>query len=468
MLVLVLFLVPLYHSTKIPIDGIQQHSPDSQPSPSSSTCDTSMCRVSDQSLNSALATYLCYPNEKSRGMDEIDKKRALADKIAPYLEETEVEDLLNMGSESLIGLVNLVLHGGDTTLVKKTKKDHLSELINTITSSKRNQQTSEFYQDVNPILLGMINCQSQAIEKVLDLLGPKMKTEENREGRGSFLTEFINSIMGTTSTTGTTINCTCGKTKTSTKIVGGTESEVNQYPWIALLNMDGGQCGGSLIADKWILTAAHCFYDPNTGTLRVTDPSKITITLGEHDQSITTESTLTKAITPDLQKLHDGYVFSTNVNDIALLRLPAAEDLNVYTPVCLPPTGADYVGKTAVVYGWGTTFFGNLATSDVLLDVEVLVVSDDSAKTNLGVDDEQAAVMLFAGGVVTDKDSCQGDSGGPLSYDESGKHIQIGVVSWGNECGLLNNPGAYADVSVFRTWIGQQIAANDGGAFCTA
>jgi len=287
-----------------------------------------------------------------------------------------------------------------------------------------------------------------------------------RAGFPLFATETLPCCNETTTTTR---DCTCGKTKTSTKIVGGTETEVNQYPWIALLNLDGSQCGGSLIADKWVLTAAHCFYDPNTGTLRVTDPTKITITLGEHDQSITTESTLTKAITPDLQKLHDGYVFSSNVNDIALLRLPAAEDLNVYTPVCLPPTGADYVGKTAVVYGWGTTFFGFTApVSDVLLDVEVPVVSDDSAKTNLGVDDEQVAVMLFAGGVVADKDSCQGDSGGPLSYDDSGKHIQIGVVSWGNGCGLINNPGAYAEVSVFRTWIDQQIAANDGGAFCTA
>lgn len=258
-----------------------------------------------------------------------------------------------------------------------------------------------------------------------------------------------------------TTGCTCGKTKN--RIVGGTETEVNQYPWITLIDFDGAQCGGSLISDKWVLTAAHCFYDTR-GNLVVTDPSKISITLGEHDIQTSLETTLTKVITPDKQILHGEYVFSTSLNDIALLRLPAAEDLTVYSPVCLPSTGADYVGKTAVVYGWGTTSFGG-AISSKLLDVEVPVVSDASAKTSLGVTDAQAAVMLFAGGVAG-KDSCQGDSGGPLSYDNSGKHQQIGVVSWGNGCADANKPGAYADVAVFRSWIDNQIASNGGQTVC--
>ena len=81
----------------------------------SATCDMSVCRVSDQSLNSALATFLCFPKEKSRGMDEIDKKVALAKKIAPFVDGTDEGELVGMGSEKLVSLVNLVLHGGDNT-----------------------------------------------------------------------------------------------------------------------------------------------------------------------------------------------------------------------------------------------------------------------------------------------------------------------------------------------------------------
>jgi len=304
----------------------------------------------------------------------------------------------------------------------------------------------------------------QTCSNARSALGGHPSDPRLRAGFPLFATETLPCCNETTTTT---TDCTCGKT-TNTRIVGGTETKVNKYPWIALLSMG---CGGSLIADKWILTAAHCFYDGD-GNLVITDPTTIEITLGEHDISKTTETTLTKVVTPDLQIIHSGYNFALSSNDIALLRLPSSEDLTVYTPVCLPQTGAVYTGKNAWVYGWGDIQGGG-PSSDTLQEVEVPIVADTSSLVSslsayqlYELTNEQLAVMIFAGIAEGGKDACQGDSGGPLSYDNNGKHEQAGVVSWGIGCARPNLPGAYADVAVLRAWIDQQLASNGGAAFC--
>ena len=68
--------------------------------------------------------------------------------------------------------------------------------------------------------------------------------------------------------------------------------QVNEYPWMASMIHDSDHlCGGSLIASQWVVTAAHCFYD-RSGDLHITDPSQITVALGEHDSSSTTETNI--------------------------------------------------------------------------------------------------------------------------------------------------------------------------------
>merc|ERR1740131_536193 len=137
---------------------------------------------------------------------------------------------------------------------------------------------------------------------------------------------------------GSSGSCQCGKKKGS-RIVGGQETEVNEYPWMgALMAMNGGFlsqiCGGSLIAANWVVTAAHCFF--NTQGVRVLYEAESRIRLGEHDLNSVTESKIEKTVGVQEILLHEKYHHQTSDNDIALLKLSESVDLNVYTPVCLP------------------------------------------------------------------------------------------------------------------------------------
>jgi secreted trypsin-like serine protease len=240
---------------------------------------------------------------------------------------------------------------------------------------------------------------------------------------------------------------------------------------MALLSMG---CGGSIIADKWIVTASHCFFN-QAGTQEYTNSNinQVAVFIGEHDTGVTTETTLTKTVIPDLLILHPQYDHNNggSKNDIALLRVPAM-DLKVYTPVCLPKAGANYDGKKAWVYGWGALSSGG-ASPTKLQELELTIVSDASAKQsyqsvgNTALTDAQLATMVFAGG-EEGKDGCQGDSGGPFTYgnpDNNGQHELVGAVSWGLGCAQAGLPGAYAEVSAYITWFDEEIKKNGGATY---
>eukprot|EP00092_Neocalanus_flemingeri_P005011 GFUD01005388.1.p1 GENE.GFUD01005388.1~~GFUD01005388.1.p1 ORF type:complete len:490 (-),score=75.79 GFUD01005388.1:64-1533(-) len=264
--------------------------------------------------------------------------------------------------------------------------------------------------------------------------------------------------------------CKCGVTK-SRRIVGGTVTEVNEYPWIALLSIGRYRCSGSLIASEWVVTAAHCVYDQSNNLVST---STITVVLGEHDTATLTESIIPRKVLSVTKIIpHQDYSPTGYSYDIALLKLSEAVDLDVYTPVCLPNTGDNFIGKIALVYGWGrTSASGPVSTK--LMEVDVKIVSDtdcQNAFDNSQDPQVQAANyqitsdMICAGG-IGGKDSCGGDSGGPLSLPVNNKHMLAGVVSWGHSCAVANLFGVYTETAVYRTWVDGQIAANGGATYC--
>ncbi|XP_071535391.1 trypsin-1-like [Panulirus ornatus] len=269
-------------------------------------------------------------------------------------------------------------------------------------------------------------------------------------------------------------DCLCGE-KNSNRIVNGVETEVNEWPWQAALMMRVEQyrweyhwptgwnyvleavleqiCGGSLINDRYVLTAAHCTYGLEEHTLIVH--------LREHRLSDTKETELVnKSVSMIIQ--HEKYDAQTLVNDIALLRLssPVTMDENLL-PVCLPPRERKYAGETATVTGWGTTSHGGYP-SDVLQEVTLTVMSNSECQEKYGDYSQIEDTMLCASS--PNKDSCQGDSGGPLVVmDENGNYDQIGVVSWGIGCANATYPGVYTRVNSYLTWIEEKTA--DGVCF---
>nr|XP_023019186.1 trypsin-1-like isoform X1 [Leptinotarsa decemlineata] len=240
-------------------------------------------------------------------------------------------------------------------------------------------------------------------------------------------------------------SCRCGQTFQRVRIVGGVETMINEYVWMtALMYGKSFYCGGSLINNKYVLTAAHCVNGFNK--------DRITAVFLDHDRSSSTE---TKTISRKIKNIlrHRGYGSGGNYNnDIALLQLDQELNLTgMLKPVCLPPTGKSFTGYEGIVTGWGATKEHG-QTSSKLREVKVPIMSNiDCRKT--GYKNRITDNMMCAGFLKGEKDSCQGDSGGPLHIVNGTSHQVVGIVSWGEGCAAPNFPGVYTRVNRYISWI---------------
>jgi len=244
----------------------------------------------------------------------------------------------------------------------------------------------------------------------------------------------------------------CGRNnrKFQTKIVGGRPADPDEWPWLAALirpvSSGSGQfCGGALISDRHVLTAAHC--------VKPFTKEQISIKLGEYDFDKEGE---TGDVTYRLTKMtpHENYNSRTYDNDIALLTLdrPVKFTRSVY-PICLPPRSKLFSNTRAFVIGWGTIYFGG-PTSNLLQEVNVRIWGNDQcAKNYARLNRNVSSSMLCAG--EERRDACQGDSGGPLNCLDfnTGKWELCGVVSWGARCAEPEYPGVYTRTTEFLDWI---------------
>jgi len=269
--------------------------------------------------------------------------------------------------------------------------------------------------------------------------------------------------------------CRCGIKKTQ-RIVGGSEAEVNEYPWIAIFGDSNGDnlggCSSTLIGNNWAVTAAHCFFNQDTNQ-QEKFKDDLTVVLGVHDRTIvvTPDTPLSERKVLKISEIviHPDYNQATSSsNDIALLKFTESVELEKYAPACLAGKDADFSsGQTGWVYGWGVTSENGFDLAEKLQELEVPIVSDAvcrSAMEGQGVtitDD-----MLCAGG-QEGKDSCGGDSGGPFTVEVGGIHTLAGVVSFGIGCARDGLYGVYAEVAQFRGWIDETIRNKDTSAiFC--
>ncbi|UWU32027.1 trypsin-like serine protease (plasmid) [Rhizobium sp. WSM1274] len=261
------------------------------------------------------------------------------------------------------------------------------------------------------------------------------------------------------------------------RVIGGQAAKKGEWPWqVKILAPDpeqrgrfGGHCGGSLIAPRWILTAAHCVTSGRSGKqdlfardlLIVEGKSKI-------DKVIAVDGPDKPGLAVEDVIIHEDFDRKVFANDIALIKLsePAKSK-----PAILASASDDEVeaaGHPAVVTGWGYTKadhgWDDKYLPTELQEVELPIVPRDDCRAayrdssmRMNPIDERNVCAGYAEG---GKDACQGDSGGPLVAQRPDKRwIQLGIVSWGAGCAEAEHYGVYTRVAAFRDWIA---AKSDG------
>ncbi|XP_069492556.1 suppressor of tumorigenicity 14 protein homolog [Ambystoma mexicanum] len=248
----------------------------------------------------------------------------------------------------------------------------------------------------------------------------------------------------------------CGRSQVKkNRIVGGEDAKSGKWPWQASLQigMHGHVCGASIIAKKWLVSAAHCFQD--TDPIRYSLPSIWTVHIGMR--------IITKNYHPPLMKsvrriiVHPRYDRYASDYDIALLELEAPLSFSeVVYPICLPSNQKVFSpGTVCYVTGWGSQKEnGELAR--ILQEAKVKIINQSVC--NKLYDDSITSRMMCAGNLGGGVDACQGDSGGPLAcLGRENRWYLAGIVSWGEGCARRSRPGVYTKVTELYDWVQEQI-----------
>ncbi|GLD75258.1 chymotrypsinogen A-like protein [Lates japonicus] len=240
----------------------------------------------------------------------------------------------------------------------------------------------------------------------------------------------------------------CGKAPRNTRIVGGQDTSPGSWPWQVILIKDNGDlCGGSLINDQWVLTAAHC----------VTGSPNITVILGRHSQSGPSNNEVSLGVAQII--LHPSYNFI--FNNIALLKLSAPVNFTDYIrPVCLASEDSTfYTGTNTWITGWSVTLPNGTAFPDILQEVRVQVVGNNECACYYGpiITEGMICAGPKSGGIAP----CLGDSGAPLVIKVNDSWVQIGAASFHRGCALGTT--GFTRVSEYEEWISNITGSNRPG-----
>lgn len=231
------------------------------------------------------------------------------------------------------------------------------------------------------------------------------------------------------------------------KITGGTTALISDFPWQVYLISGNSACGGSIISDTWILTAAHCTMDDSGNPVPA---ARMSVIVGANNPFNGLEG---KTYFVSEVIVNEGFNRQTLLNDIALLKLKQPINYVNATPVKLVTSddvayGATDPGVMSWVTGWGLTNVTPKIFPTSLQKVQLPIITNTQAST---VWHTIPSTDIMAGFLNGNRDACNGDSGGPMVVPVIDEYKLAGIVSWGSQ--NCNTYGAYTRVSAFESWI---------------
>ncbi|XP_023567467.1 brain-specific serine protease 4 isoform X2 [Octodon degus] len=269
----------------------------------------------------------------------------------------------------------------------------------------------------------------------------------------------------------------CGKPQLLNRIVGGEDSMDGEWPWVVSIRKNGTHhCAGSLLTNRWVVTAAHCF----KGDLDQLDLFSVLLgawqlgTPGPRAQQVGIAWVLP----------HPQYSWKEAARaDIALVRLEHPIQFSERVlPICLPDSSVQLPANTSCwIAGWGTIREGDRQTElitdpwkesgrrpvwglsnnalpypQTLQKLKVPIIDSEVCSHLYWRGAGQDAItedMLCAGYLEGQRDACVGDSGGPLMCQVNDAWLLGGIISWGEGCAERNRPGVYTSLLVHRSWV---------------
>ncbi|RWS30669.1 Coagulation factor X-like protein [Leptotrombidium deliense] len=243
------------------------------------------------------------------------------------------------------------------------------------------------------------------------------------------------------------------------KIVGGKTSELGAFPWQVMfwdINRKSF-CGGALLNERWVATAAHCF-TPGRADHYSPPESQIFIRLGKYDQMETEEQEVQTKILEVVK--HPGFNSDTFDNDLALVHLVDHITFTEYVkPICLGKNEKmidDNFFKTGTLKMGHVTGWGQLKENGPqprkLQELRLPIVEQSLCKNSTNF---KVTSNMFCAGYAQETigDACKGDSGGPFVAQIQDRWYLLGIVSWGEGCGRTGKYGFYTKVSNYVDWI---------------
>uniref|UniRef100_A0A1B0FLY5 Lectizyme n=1 Tax=Glossina morsitans morsitans TaxID=37546 RepID=A0A1B0FLY5_GLOMM len=236
------------------------------------------------------------------------------------------------------------------------------------------------------------------------------------------------------------------------RITNGHEAEKGEAPFIVSLKTTSHFCGGSIIAENWVLTAGHCL-----------GLDEFEIVAGLHSRNDESDVQIRKVTGKHQQIVHEKYGGDVGPNDIGLIYVDKPFNLNALTrdgtaavaKVNLPTGKYESTGE-GKLYGWGVDNSGFLP--NILNTLDVNIIGYEECKKALPSDAPLDPVNICSYKADAIDGSCSGDSGGPMVRITPDGTELVGVVSWGYvPCDAATTPSVYTWTAAFEKWIEESI-----------